>query len=120
MIDFKVPDLLFHNCKASRSGDPRILCRKILWDGFQSSKVVKESVGIRPYSKIKRLHKKEMSSSLVGLSFHDLDALSLPLLEVMGTTADKNWKQIKLLTFFSPFLWLQAFAAQGRRQLFLM
>ena len=43
-----------------------------------------------------------MPSRLVGLSFYGLDALSLSLLKIAGTTADKNWrekiyKQVSLL-----------------------
>ena len=46
--------------------------------------------------RLKRLHKKELSSRPVGQSFHGLDALSLSLLKTAGTTADKKWKERKL------------------------
>ena len=45
---------------------------------------------------LKRLHKKELPSRPVGLSFRGLDALSLSLLESLGTRADKNWRERKL------------------------
>ena len=45
---------------------------------------------------LKRLLQKELPSRLVGLSFHGLDALSLSLLKIAGTTADKNWRERKL------------------------
>ena len=44
-----------------------------------------------PY--LKRLHLKEITSKLVGLSFHGLDEFSLYVLETEGTTADKLWKE---------------------------
>ena len=40
--------------------------------------------------------RKELTSRQVGLSFDDLDELSLPLLKTAGTTADKNLKERKL------------------------
>ena len=54
-------------------------------------------------NRIKRLNQKELTSRPVGLSFHGLDALCLSLLKTAGTTADKKWKERKLLTLFSPF-----------------
>ena len=40
--------------------------------------------------RLKRLNLKELPSRPVGLSFHGLDALSLSLLEIEGTTAGKK------------------------------
>ena len=40
---------------------------------------------------------KELPSRPVGLSFPGLDALSLPLLKTVGTTADKKLKGKKII-----------------------
>ena len=47
---------------------------------------------------LKRLYLKQLPSRPVGLSFRGLDAISLSLLvlESLGTTADKNWRERKL------------------------
>ena len=45
---------------------------------------------------LKRLHLKELPSRPVGLGFYGLNALSLSLLKIAGTTADKNWRERKL------------------------
>ena len=53
--------------------------------------------------KIKRLHWKELTSRLVGASIIGLEALSLSVLKMAGTTADKKMKKTKIVNFF-PFL----------------
>ena len=45
---------------------------------------------------LKRLYKKELPFRSFGLSFHGLNALSLPLLKTTGTTAGKKWKERNL------------------------
>ena len=71
-------------------------------------------------SQVKRLNQKELTSRPVGLSFHGVDALSLSLLKIAGTTADKNWKERKLSTFVPPCPRLQTLTADGQSQLFKM
>ena len=56
---------------------------------------------------LKRLHYKELSSRLVGLSFHGLGALSLTLLKTAGTTADK------IINIHLSFPRLQTLRAEG-------
>ena len=55
----------------------------------QSGAVVCSTFSLRRLN-LKRLNLKELTSGLVGLSFHGLEALSLSLLKTAGTTADKN------------------------------
>ena len=54
-----------------------------------------------------RLDKKELKARLVCLRFPSLDTLSLTLLEIMGTSANKKMERKKTLT------------TEGQSQLFL-
>ena len=65
---------------------------------------------------LKKLHYKELTSGLVGLSFYGLDTLSLSLIQIAWTRADQNLKERKLSIYICPFFSL---VTNIKSQLFL-
>ena len=49
-----------------------------------------ESFGHTATILLKRLHEKELTSNPIVLNFHGPDALSMSLLKIAGTSADKK------------------------------